>query len=206
MGVTCSTSDGVTLAHFAITGQGGAVIFEFIADRPALDFVATVAERGTNNVDSVRSPADLVDWVRQSGIIDRDLRATEADLKRAKVLREALFALVAALINGSPPQDLDRKIVNAAAGWPRPLLELDTFGHVRRSGGLNAVLAVLATDVIDLYSSPDRGLIRWCDDARCTRPFVDRSRGHRRRWCGMQGCGDRAKAAAYRQRQRAASN
>ncbi|PYC65712.1 hypothetical protein C7C45_27955 [Micromonospora arborensis] len=29
-----------------------------------------------------------------------------------------------------------------------------------------------------------------------------RSRGARRRWCGMRGCGDRAKAAAYRQRRR----
>ncbi|MGH1526542.1 CGNR zinc finger domain-containing protein [Leifsonia sp. L25] len=30
----------------------------------------------------------------------------------------------------------------------------------------------------------------------CTRPFLDVSRASNRRWCGMSGCGDRAKAAA----------
>lgn len=179
--------------------------FEFIADRPALDFVATVSERGTTDLDALRSPADLADWVRQCGVIDDEPAVTAADLEQAKALREALFSLIAALINGTPPPHLDREIVNAAAGRPGPLLELDTLGRVRRSGDLNAVLAVLATDVVALYDSPDRDVIRWCDDNRCTRPFIDRSRGHRRRWCGMPGCGDRAKAAAYRQRQRAAN-
>jgi predicted RNA-binding Zn ribbon-like protein len=50
---------------------------------------------------------------------------------------------------------------------------------------------------------PDGERLRRCDGARCTRLFVDRSRDGRRRWCEMKGCGDRAKAAAYRQRRRA---
>ena len=60
------------------------------------------------------------------------------------------------------------------------------------------------SDVIELHHGPDRALLRWCADAYCTRPFIDRSRGGRRRWCGMAGCGDRAKAAAYRMRKREA--
>jgi predicted RNA-binding Zn ribbon-like protein len=47
-----------------------------------------------------------------------------------------------------------------------------------------------------------RALLRRCDDPKCTRLFIDRSRGGRRRWCDMKGCGDRAKAAAYRRRHR----
>ncbi|MGI3785575.1 MAG: CGNR zinc finger domain-containing protein [Janthinobacterium lividum] len=34
-------------------------------------------------------------------------------------------------------------------------------------------------------------------DPTCTHRFLDRSRGHRRRW-EMAGCGDRAKTAAHR--------
>jgi predicted RNA-binding Zn ribbon-like protein len=59
--------------------------------------------------------------------------------------------------------------------------------------------------VLDLHGDADRPLLSRCADDRCTRPFVDRSRGHRRRWCGMRGCGDRAKAAAYRARHRTLS-
>ena len=43
--------------------------FEFIADRPVLDFVATVAERGTSNVEHLRASADLADWIDQSGLV-----------------------------------------------------------------------------------------------------------------------------------------
>jgi predicted RNA-binding Zn ribbon-like protein len=73
---------------------------------------------------------------------------------------------------------------------------------VHRTGNLDAVLAVLARDCLELHDSDDRRVLRWCADEHCTRAFIDRSRGARRRWCGMRGCGDRAKAAAYRRRRR----
>lgn len=174
--------------------------FEFIADRAALDFVATLAERGTTNDESLVTPADLRTWIRESGIVD-DVTVGPAELARAVDAREAMFGLLAALIDGRRPSARDRAVVNAAAAGPGPRVEL-TGSRVRRTGDVSAVLAVLATDVIDLYDSPDRDQLKWCADGSCTRPFVDRSRGARRRWCGMKGCGDRAKAAAYRERHR----
>jgi predicted RNA-binding Zn ribbon-like protein len=75
---------------------------------------------------------------------------------------------------------------------------------VDRTGDIDAVFAVLARDCLDLHDSADRHALRWCADEHCTRAFIDRSRGLRRRWCGMRGCGDRAKAAAYRRRRRTA--
>jgi predicted RNA-binding Zn ribbon-like protein len=190
------------LARRTVTGQTGDVTFEFIADRPALDFVATLAERGTTDVEGLRRPTDLRAWIRQSGLVDDPGRLTEPDLIRAKAAREAMFELLAALINGEPPPAAARRAVNAAAAAPGPRPTLDAKGQVTRSGGLDAALSALAADVLDLHDSPDRQLLHWCADDRCTRPFVDRSRGGRRRWCGMRGCGDRAKAAAYRQRLR----
>jgi len=77
-------------------------------------------------------------------------------------------------------------------GIPTPIMEMAVT---------RAVFAFLARDCLDLFDSPDRAALRWCADAKCTRVFIDRSRGQRRRWCGMKGCGDRAKAAAYRRRQ-----
>jgi predicted RNA-binding Zn ribbon-like protein len=176
------------------------VPFEFVSDRPALDFVATVAERGTTDLEALRTPADLVAWIHQAGLVDDVRTLGPADLQRAKAVREALFALITALLDGEPPPAAARRIANAAAAGPGPRPVLDPTGAVRHRGGLDAVLSALATDVLDLHGDPDRPLLSWCADERCTRPYVDRSRGHRRRWCGMRGCGDRAKAAAYRAR------
>jgi predicted RNA-binding Zn ribbon-like protein len=178
------------------------VHFDFLADRPVLNFVATVAERGSTDLEQLQVCEDLVRWVTQSGLTSDPLRVTAAQLERARGLREAMFALITALINRTPPRPAGRELVNAAAARPRPHLRLTTAGAVHRTGDLDAVLALLAEDCLALFDGPDRDNLSRCADPRCTRPFIDRSRGRRRRWCGMKGCGDRAKAAAYRQRQR----
>jgi predicted RNA-binding Zn ribbon-like protein len=192
-----------SLVLSCVTCQGGDVRFELVAGRPVLDFVATVAERRTTRVEHLRSGADLADWVAQAGLVDRRLRVDDDDLARAVALREALFRLVSAVLDGTAVSPQDRALVNATAASPGPTLHLTADGAVRRTGDLDAVLALLAWDLLDLLGSPDRAALRWCADPACTRVVLDRSRGHRRRWCGMRGCGDRAKAAAYRQRKRA---
>jgi predicted RNA-binding Zn ribbon-like protein len=44
--------------------------------------------------------------------------------------------------------------------------------------------------------------VRRCADARCPRVFFDSTRNGRRRWCDMATCGNRAKAARFRARER----
>ncbi|RQX14023.1 hypothetical protein DDE19_24510 [Micromonospora ureilytica] len=175
--------------------------FEFIADRPVLDFLPTLAERGHADVEQLTAPRDVADWAVQAGIVERAPAVDDAGLRHAKALREAMFRLVQALINGTEAATSDRELVNGAAAGPLPALRLDVDG-VHRNGDLTAILTVLARDCLELHASDDRLALRWCADEHCTRAFVDRSRGARRRWCGMRGCGDRAKAAAYRRRQR----
>ena len=177
--------------------------FEFIADRPVLDLLSTIAERGTRDDEKLQSEQDLASWIEQSGIVDTAPPVTNQALERAKALREAMFRLVASLIEHQTPSATDRALVNAAAEASPPLLRLDDDG-LHRYGDVDAVLALFARDCLDLFDSPDRAALRWCADPNCTRPFIDRSRGQRRRWCGMKGCGDRAKAAAYRRRRRTA--
>jgi len=179
------------------------VHFEFIADRPVLDLLSTIAERGTRDDEKLQSEQNLASWIEQSGIVDTAPPVTNQALERAKALREAMFRLVASLIEHQTPSATDRALVNAAAEASPPLLRLDDDG-LHRYGDVDAVLALFARDCLDLFDSPDRAALRWCADPNCTRPFIDRSRGQRRRWCGMKGCGDRAKAAAYRRRRRTA--
>jgi predicted RNA-binding Zn ribbon-like protein len=190
------------LAKAIVTCQSGDVAFDFIAGRLSLDFVATVSERGTADLERLSTPDDLADWTRLARLTDRRLTPTETDLATARALREAIFGLVTAWTRGTAPAERHRRIVNAAAAKSPPRPALTRGGHVTRAGTTESVLALLARDALDLADSPDRALVRWCADPHCTRPFVDGSRGNRRRWCGMRGCGDRAKAAAYRDRRR----
>jgi predicted RNA-binding Zn ribbon-like protein len=187
----------------SVTCQSGDVDFDFVAGRLSLDFVATISERGTTDLERLATPRDLADWISTAGLTDRRLALTDTDLAAARTLREAIFGLLSAWTQGGAPSERHRRIVNAAAAKSPPTPALTRSGHVRRSGNVDSALAVLARDTLDIADSPERRLIRWCADASCTRPFVDQSRGQRRRWCGMRGCGDRAKAAAYRDRHRA---
>ena len=175
-------------------------MFDFIADHPVLDFVATVSERRTRPADRLTGPADLDAWVHESGLRPGLPPISAAGFAHAVDLREAAFALISAAIDGTAPDPAALAVVNAAAAAAPPTVALGADLTVRRSGDLDAVLAALARDCVELLGGADRALLHWCADATCTRPYVDRSRGARRRWCGMRGCGDRAKAAAYRRR------
>ena len=72
----------------------------------------------------------------------------------------------------------------------------------RRWTAAIAVLALIAEAIADLIVSDAHHLIRKCDNPTCTLWFYDQTKAHRRRWCSMAVCGNRAKARAHRDRQR----
>jgi predicted RNA-binding Zn ribbon-like protein len=72
---------------------------------------------------------------------------------------------------------------------------------VYAEGGVDQVLSSLAADALELLADPTAmERLRECENADCTRLYVDTSRGRTRRWCGMSGCGNRAKVARFRER------
>lgn len=179
--------------------------FAFLGGNQALDFVGTLGARGTADDERLGALPDLADWIRQADIVD-EFRAelTRRDLTAAIALRESLYAVITARIDGDAPPRRALAAVNAAAARPPATVHVTTGGRLRRSGDLSAVLSTVARAGLDLFGADRAAELKWCADDSCTHPFLDRSRGHRRRWCGMSGCGDRAKAAAYRKRQHTA--
>lgn len=174
----------------------------FVADRPSLNFAATLAERGTTEVEQLRDPADLAGWIGEAGLAQDVTAPSRAMLTEARALREALYRLLRTASAGSVADADTRDLINAAAARPGPVLHLDEAGRLTRTGGLPAALTALALDGLSLLDSPDLDRLTWCSGPRCTRGFIDRSRARNRRWCDMTGCGDRAKVATYRQRRR----
>jgi predicted RNA-binding Zn ribbon-like protein len=174
--------------------------FEFRAGHLALDFVATVAERGTTDLERLRDPADLAEWLADAGVLDSPPPVSDAELESARELREALYAYVVHLTGGATPPAAVRRQLNLHAAAEGVTVRLDHRWQLQRTGDVRSALGTIAREALLLGQGNQRNAIHWCADPACTRPFLDRSHGRRRRWCGMSTCGDRAKAAAYRAR------
>jgi predicted RNA-binding Zn ribbon-like protein len=80
----------------------------------------------------------------------------------------------------------------------------EAFGltwHIqRRWRSPESLLLPIAQSFADLICTEDFTHVKACEGAPCTLLFVDRTRGHARRWCSMAVCGNRAKQAAHRNR------
>jgi predicted RNA-binding Zn ribbon-like protein len=70
----------------------------------------------------------------------------------------------------------------------------------RRWRSPDTLLFPVAKAMAQFVCDEDFRHVKACEGPRCTLFFVDRTRGHARRWCSMSVCGNRAKQAAHRQR------
>jgi predicted RNA-binding Zn ribbon-like protein len=70
----------------------------------------------------------------------------------------------------------------------------------RRWRSPDALLLPIAKAMAELVCDADFSQVKACEGHSCTLMFLDRTRGHARRWCSMSVCGNRAKQAAHRER------
>lgn len=70
----------------------------------------------------------------------------------------------------------------------------------RRWRSPDALLLPIAKAMAELVCDEDFSQVKACEGHSCTLMFLDRTRGHARRWCSMSVCGNRAKQAAHRER------
>jgi predicted RNA-binding Zn ribbon-like protein len=198
-GVTGSAGDD--LASTFATGQDGDVNFAFVSGNPALDLAGTVGSRRDEPIDALAAPADLERWVAECDELPDRVTADFATFESALSLREAIYRLALDRVLDRPFDPGSLETVNDTAAGPVPTIKLSDAG-LRMSGDLFAVLSHIARSGIAVLADP-HACLKECGRAGCTRIYLDRSRGARRTWCGMDECGNRVKAAAYRARRRA---
>lgn len=180
----------------------------FVSGRLCLDLAGTRLWRRGRRQELLASPGHAARWAAEAHVVDQVERADSHGLTRLVGLREAVYELAADRV--LPPelrpragQDVsatDR--LNDTAALPPPRLRMDETGALSRSGGMDEVLGAVARDALELFGSADIERVKECGNPECTRLFVDLSRAFARRWCGMAECGNRYKAATYRQRKR----
>jgi predicted RNA-binding Zn ribbon-like protein len=186
------------VARIVVTGQTGVMSMVHIAGNVALDFVGTVAERGTRDEEGLDSAATLGRWYVEAGLVDRAPQVDQSGLDRARELREHLFQVVSALLGNAPIPERSRLALNRAASQQGPITTVDPNGRLLRRGDAAACLAAVAQAGVELVHPADGAVLKLCADDLCTHPFLDRSRAKARRWCDMETCGDRAKVRRYR--------
>lgn len=174
--------------------------FVFVSGDLALDFAGTLKWRRSAPEELLATPADAARWAVEAGVLSAAPPVSTADFEALLALREQVYRLAAATAERRSWPARDLRALNAAAAGPLPVRSL-TGGGVRRAGGaaeLGAAVAVAAVELLGTAGAA--GIVRECAFSECTRLFVDRSRAGNRAWCGMEECGNRVKAAAYRAR------
>jgi len=64
------------------------------------------------------------------------------------------------------------------------------------------LIVLVATQVAFLIATEQPELVKHCAGTGCTLWFLDRTKAHGRLFCSAAVCGNRAKVAAFRERQR----
>ena len=170
--------------------------FRFRGGHVALDLTATLSGRlKEDKKELLATPADLNRWLLSSRLVTRPLRSTDDDARLARELREAVYAIAS-----EESSRAARETLNAVAALPAAKPKLSASNRLDWDGGARELLATIAREAVELLGGPARERIRRCEGDGCALLFLDLSRSGERRWCSMSGCGNRAKARAFRNR------
>lgn len=195
--------------------------FDLSGGALCLDFANTLEDRPLCTKDDLKDYADLLAFSRQTSVLD-DVSARRLDqaakrqpgdaraaFRRAVAFRERLYAVFSSLARGREPEGQDLEALNRALGRAFARLRVaktpNGFGWdwTGDPEALDRVLWPVARSAANLLTSDERDQVRECASEACSWLFVDRSRTHRRRWCDMKTCGNRAKARRHYQKKRA---
>lgn len=199
-----------------------ATYFSHVGERLWLDFVNTDEVRRGVRADQLRDFEALVRFLEEAGALDEE---RGAGMRRRAQQQPAGAA--AALVEARRTRAALRTLAEKGGGSDRA--RWDALGEINRVLGRSAgtrrvepradgtfvrsfvpVGDAFAGLIIPVVESAAESLIvgelrrvRRCGDARCSRVFLDPTRNGRRRWCEMATCGNRAKAARFRERHHA---
>lgn len=177
--------------------------FSFRGGSLPLDFAATLAARKRAQTrELLETPHDLARWFAAAGLAAHEVSVTEDDLAAARALREALYRLALARASGARLPDVDRRLLNRHAALATPAPRLDAAGVHWTRAETPALLAAIARAGVELLGGPLADRVRQCSGPGCAILFVDMSRSGHRKWCSMSGCGNKAKVATFRERNR----
>ena len=181
--------------------------FYVVGNNLALDFV--------NSIMFELNADELLGWTVASGLVEE----RKADTLRRKwskypldsILKFRLFLrqTVVKLTEKREISQADIRAINAVLREKSGYLELRkntegfTKGFEIDLGDPGKVLVPITESFVDLLCYGNLDYLRICENPNCMLYFYDTTKNHRRRWCSMAVCGNRAKAAKFYRKKRA---
>ncbi len=191
----------------------------FLGGHPAIDFINTTFSPEGERVEVIGNGAAFVDWLIRAGLLS-DAAATrlkrrlgaqglDAAAGEARALRDWASGWISRW-SRDPDADYGAELrrLNGflhRGGYHRELISEGGHWRLRECSNADSsedLLAVIATQIALLVTSEAPGLVKPCAGQGCTLWFLDRTKGHRRAYCSAAACGNRAKVAAFRARQK----
>lgn len=152
--------------------------------------------------DQLATVAQLEEWMRGRGLLEKSVRLSRSDYRKALELREALRQFLSLAPADRGRIDAAGQLNAAAANFPL-ILRVSEAGEFdlqpERRGALSGLGRILA----DLQLAAESGKLdrlKMCASDECRWVFYDRSKPATRRWCSSALCGNRQKTRTYRQR------
>ena len=197
--------------------------FELHAGIVCLDFVNTLDDRpSAKPKELLESYADLARFGEDTGILEPHQadrlfqRSGEAPeeaervLRSAIELREAMYLVVRAIMSRKPVPAVALATLNGYvqdAALHSKLVQTNgqfEWRFDRPDESLDGILWPIARSAAELLASERVAFVRACSSKTCQWLFLDTSKNHRRRWCDMKVCGNRAKVRRFYARQKSA--
>lgn len=178
--------------------------FLYVANNLAIDFVNTTIQKFGIPYELLNNKSDLLLWVKSAGI-NLQTQVAEIDLKNIYQFREALKTLFEAKMQNSRLPESAIIILNSHLKNAPTQQQLEQNTASVELQPLNAHLSVsevlgeIARQAALILVSTNNLPIKSCASEKCILMFLDTSKAKKRRWCSMEICGNRAKAATYYQ-------
>ena len=197
--------------------------FDLMGGPVCLDFVNTLDDRFSNHPkELLASYRDLARFAEDAGILsaqqadrlcarsEQSPEAAEKVLRSAIRMREAMSEIFYARVRNEPVPKASLAILNGyvqQAAQHASLVPHEEHFEWEFEGAQNNLeepLWPIARSAAELLASDQLQFVRACASISCEWLFLDESKNHRRRWCDMSKCGNRAKVRSFYSRQKTA--
>jgi predicted RNA-binding Zn ribbon-like protein len=196
-----------------------------VADAPALDFLNSIATPIDTQIDWINDGEGFLAWLEQARLVPpheiKRLRsqAMPGEFDNAAAQARSLREWFRMFVHERMGRRLVAEDLAALAPLNRLLGRDDVFSQIvahaqgniagmqlqpmRRWRSPESLLLPIGEALGKFVCDEDFSNVKACEGHTCTLIFADHTRARARKWCSMGICGNRAKQAAHRHRQKA---
>lgn len=175
--------------------------YEFVGNNLGVDFINTEVNVKGELVDLLRTESDVMAWLEQANIEANLARGIDVGKLFAfrKMARQVLSQIIE---KESVESDAIATLNNSLQNYKMHYqLEQSSEGYQLINQNVchstTDIIGLLAFELANMLASDQRTHLKRCLNPDCILMFVDNSRSHKRRWCSMDTCGNRAKVSKH---------